>query len=106
MSIHEPPRGYAESFPETEEQAERRKFVESKLSELTNKARELQAKEEKKRTDRAIAEVLLRIRERTDDIETHFRDSLGTRHPHTAKGAVKDFVSIVNEELAKVSSSE
>jgi hypothetical protein len=28
------------------------------------------------------------------------------RQPHTAKGAIKDFVAIVEDELAKLSSSE
>lgn len=66
----------------------------------------VQDRAEKERTDRAIAKVLLRLKERAESIPTHFRDSFGTRQPHTAKGTIKDFVAIVNEELAKVSSSE
>lgn len=57
------------------------------------------------RSGDSAAEVLLCIRERAEKIETHFVGS-GMRQPHTAKCAVKDFVAIVEEELAKVSSSE
>ena len=104
MSIRELPKDCDKSFPETKEQTERRKVVEAKLSEMTSKVQELQAKKEKERTDRAIVEVLLRIRERAGTIETHFRDSLGTKQPHTAKGAIKDFEKIVDDEIAKARS--
>jgi len=59
---------------------------------------------EAKSGDSAV-EVLHRIRDRAEKIETHFIGG-GMRQPHTAKGAIKDFVAIVEEELAKLSSSE
>jgi hypothetical protein len=44
---------YASFFPETEEQAERRKVVEGKLAEMTTKVQELQTKAERERMLRA-----------------------------------------------------
>lgn len=90
-----PPIDVDDPFSETEEQAARRKFVEAKVAEFTAKLCELQEKKERRRTNAAIAKVLLGIRERAQSIPTH-----------PAKGAIEDFVAIVDEELAKVSSSE
>ena len=95
-------RDFAGSFPETEEQADRRRTVEAKLDEFTGKLKELQAKEEQRRVNEIVASVLLRIRERAQKIETHFRDHAGTKQPHTAKGAIKDFEKIVDDEIAKL----
>jgi hypothetical protein len=53
----------------------------------------------------SVAEVLHRICDRAEKIETHFVGS-GMRQPHTAKGAIKDFVAIIEDELTKLSSSE
>lgn len=76
------------------------------LDELAGRFKELQAKHERERVNHAVATVLLDIRKRAERIETHFRDGSGTMQPHTAKGAIKDFVAIVDEELAKVQGSE
>lgn len=48
------------------------------------------------------AEALQRVRERAQTIETHFRDGSGAKQPHTAKGAIKDFTTIIDVELAKL----
>lgn len=47
-------------------------------------------------------EVLRRVREKAEKIETHFRDGSDTKQSHMAKGAIKDFVAIVDDELAKL----